>query len=82
MSASNEAILAEHLLILGQACKTDTNTKLQTFNTEVVAVFGQINTVLTSLTNRIAALENFLKATGLKIDADGNIAQEIEEEES
>ena len=44
-------------------------------------MFEQVDSVLTSLTNRVTALENLLSGARLFIDADGNLAQDDEEEE-
>ncbi|MBR0093775.1 MAG: hypothetical protein IJP91_00690 [Synergistaceae bacterium] len=78
---SAEVFLKDHIRSLLSASKNDTSTKLLNLNSNVEDMFEQVDSVLTSLTNRVTALENLLSGARLFIDADGNLAQDDEEEE-
>ena len=78
---SAEVFLKDHIRSLLSASKNDTSTKLLNLNSNVEDMFEQVDSVLTSLTNRVTALENLLSGARLFIDADGNLAQNDEEEE-
>ena len=79
---SAEVFLKDHIRSLLSASKNDTSTKLLNLNSNVEDMFEQVDSVLTSLTNRVTALENLLSGARLFIDADGNVAQDdLEEEE-
>ena len=72
---STDIFLKNHVRNLLQASKVSYTTKLQEFNERVLSSFEDVNRELTNLTNRVAALEQFLNDSRLFIDADGNIAQ-------
>ena len=88
---SAEVFLKDHIRSLLSASKNDTGTKLLNLNNNVEDMFRQIDSVLVSLTNRVTAIENtianipnimnFIQNARLFVDADGDLAQDDDEEE-
>ena len=75
------AVLEEHLRLCSERTKTYTNEQNIKFNTAVVAALQEMAALKTDKSDTDAAL-SFFTASGLYVDADGDIAQREQTEET